>query len=172
MDYLGQDIKGSPKIIELVQYDPDWKKLFEQEAGFLTQVLGKNCVAIHHIGSTAIPGLRSKPVIDILVEVPDFPSLDITAVEQLGFEYRGEVILSGRYFSKKNPKIHLHIFEVGNPLISRYIFFRDWLRTHDDDRKAYEVLKEELALKHKDGVSYARAKTEFVEGILELSRNS
>jgi GrpB-like predicted nucleotidyltransferase (UPF0157 family) len=76
------------------------------------------------------------------------------------------VILSGRYFSKQNPRVHLHVFEKENPIVKRNIDFRDWLRTHGDDREAYSMLKKQLAVLHKDGMSYARAKTEFFDAIL------
>lgn len=169
MDYLRKDIQGKPKIIELVPYDSHWPVLFEQEATVIKQVLGKNCVSIHHFGSTSIPGLPSKPVIDIIAEVHSFSLLDVTTFGQLGFEFKGEVILSGRYFSKKSPRVHLHIFEKDNHLIKRNLDFRDWLRTHDDDRDAYSMLKEQLAALHKNGVSYTRAKTEFIDAILTKS---
>jgi GrpB-like predicted nucleotidyltransferase (UPF0157 family) len=111
VDYLRKDFHGRPKIIELVPYDLAWPILFELEAKLIREALGENCIAIHHFGSTAVPGLMAKPVIDILSEVKDLALLHVAAIEQLGFEFRGEVIISGRYFSKKNLRVHLHVFE-------------------------------------------------------------
>ncbi len=157
-------------MIEIFPYDPTWPELFEEESIFIRQALGENCLAVHHFGSTAVPLLRSKPVVDILAEVETFLRMDVPKLEQLGFEFRGEVIISGRYFSKRSPRVHLHIFERENPLIRRNLDFRDWLRVHEDDREAYAVLKEQLASSHSDGISYARAKTAFVDGIIAKCR--
>lgn len=164
MGHLNPHIQGKPKVIEIVPYNPEWVKLYNKESEALFEALGSHCLAIHHFGSTAVPGLSAKPVIDILLEIDSLATLNIQAIEQLGFEYRGEVIMSGRYFSKHG-RVHLHVFERGNPLIAQNLQFRDWLRTHKEDRNAYEELKKELAAKHTDGVSYARAKTEFVQRI-------
>ncbi|NGX42384.1 MAG: hypothetical protein K940chlam7_00664 [Chlamydiae bacterium] len=154
-------------MIEIIPYDTQWPQIFETEAKPIRKVLGTNCLALHHIGSTSVPGLSSKPKIDILTVVKHFSSIKIADLERLGYEFRGEVIPSGRYFSKQIPNVNLHVFEEGNPSIKRFLVFRDWLRTHDDDREAYENLKKELANKHTDGMSYACAKTEFINKILE-----
>ncbi len=122
---------------------------------------------LHHIGSTSVPGLSAKPKIDILAIVKTFSSLDIPALEQLGFQYRGEVIPTGRYLSKENPQVHLHIFEDGNPMIKRNLIFRDWLRTHEADRDAYAKLKIKLASEHTDGMKYCMDKTEFINSVIE-----
>ena len=68
------------------------------------------------------------------------------------------------------PSIHLHLFEEGNPLIEHDLMFRDWLRTHDDDRYAYSRIKKDLASKHTDGMSYCKAKTEFISKIIEKAK--
>jgi GrpB-like predicted nucleotidyltransferase (UPF0157 family) len=172
MDYLRKDITGRQKQITLVPYDSNWPQLFERESFHIKKALRRNCIAIHHFGSTAVPGLQAKPVIDILAEVKEISLIDINAIEQLDFEYRGEVIISGRYFSKKNPGVHLHIFEVNSPITKLNLDFRDWLRAHPDDREAYALLKEQLSILHHDGVSYSRAKTEFVNNIQEKIRKN
>jgi len=87
---------------EIVEYDPRWPKIFENEEGPIKEALGDNCLAIEHFGSTAVPDLSAKSKIDILAVVKDLSSLPISALERLGFENRGEVIPSGRYFSKAN----------------------------------------------------------------------
>lgn len=153
--------------IEVVSYDPRWQEIYKREVGPIKKVLGENCLAVHHFGSTSVPGLRAKPKIDILGVVNDFSLVDIPSLEKLGFEYRGEVILSGRYLVKDYPKIHLHLFEEGNPLIERNLIFRDWLRNNKTDRDAYGLLKQELATQHTDGMEYCYAKTEFITAIIK-----
>lgn len=172
MDFLKKDHQSKPKVILLKSYDPAWADLFKQEKKKIEKALSNNCVAIHHFGSTAVPGLRAKPVIDILAVVNDLDTIDVPAIEELGFEDRGEVVVSGRYFTKQSPHIHLHVFEQGNPLIQQNLDFRDWLRSHDEDRDAYALLKEQLAKEHKDGASYSRAKTDFCQKIFQKIRTS
>lgn len=157
------------EAIEIVPYDHNWPQMFESEAKTIKSALGDNLLSIHHFGSTSIPGLSAKPKIDILVVVEKLSSIDSDALANLGFENRGEVISTGRYFSKNLPKVHLHIFEKNNPLIDRNLKFRDWLRTHKDDCDAYVALKTKLAAIHKDGMSYCKAKTEFINQIIEKS---
>lgn len=153
--------------IEVVSYDPQWPQLFAQEAEPIKQALGSNCLALHHFGSTSVPGLEAKPKIDILAVVKELSKINTLALENLGFENRGEVIASGRYFAKKDPNIHLHVFEEGNPLIERNLLFRDWLRTHQDDREAYAKLKKDLSVQYTDGMAYCLAKTEFINKIID-----
>ncbi|MEI6243179.1 MAG: GrpB family protein [Chlamydiota bacterium] len=153
--------------IEIVPYDPAWPLQYEIEKGPIERALGINCLAIHHFGSTSIPGLFAKPKIDILAVVKDLSTIDNNSLEKLGFTARGEVIPTGRYFSKDHPKVHLHIFKQGNPLIKRNLLFRDWLKNHPQDREAYAIVKKKLSLIHNDGMEYCHAKTQFVETILE-----
>jgi GrpB-like predicted nucleotidyltransferase (UPF0157 family) len=118
--------------IEVVPYDPLWRKAFEAEAKNVGSVLGENVVAIHHIGSTAIPNIYAKPVIDLLVEVKDITEVDgrSLAIEALDYEVMGEFGISGRrYFRKDNEegiRTHqIHAFETGSAEIERHIAFRD-----------------------------------------------
>ncbi len=108
--------------------------------------------AVHHIGSTAVPGLRAKPVVDMLAEVADLACLDgqNDRLEALGYEVMGEFGMSGRrYFRKNNPeggRTHqLHVFEAGSPQVRRHLDFRDFLRAHPEHALAYAHLKSELA---------------------------
>lgn len=155
------------EIIEIVSYDPEWPQIYEREAAVIKKILGDNCLVMHHFGSTSVSGLSAKPKIDILAVVTTFVSVDIPAVERLGFEYRGEVIVTGRYFAKKQPRVHLHLFEQGNPVIERNLIFRDWLRMHPADREAYAALKQQLAMQHTDGMEYCNAKTTFINTIID-----
>ncbi len=130
--------------IEIISYHSEWPRIFEREAGPLELAFGENFLALHHFGSTSVSFLCAKPKIDILAVVKRLSNIDIPALEKLGFADRGEVIVSGRYFSKEHPKVHLHVFEDGNPNIERNLIFRDWLRTHEKDRNAYAELKKDF----------------------------
>src|SRR5579862_3217593 len=137
-------------MVKVLPYDPEWPHLFTKEAELIKDALGQNCIAIHHIGSTAVPGLSAKPVIDIIPVVKDILQVDkaILAMEKLGYEAKGEFgVPFRRYFQKAHHlrTHHVHIFEEGNPEIERHIKFRDWMRTHDNDREAYAKLKLQLA---------------------------
>src|SRR3972149_2458975 len=154
-------------MIKIVPYDPKWPDFYRAESKVIKNILGENCSEIHHIGSTSIPGLMAKTKIDILAVVKTFSNVDFIALEKVGFEYRGEVLKSGRYLSKKNPHVHLHIYEINNPLIEKHLKFRDWLRIHEEDRNEYTKLKIELSKIYSDGMEFAIAKTDFVNKILE-----
>lgn len=131
--------------IEVVPYDSNWSKIFENEAAALKQHMGNNAVEIHHVGSTSVPGLNAKPIIDILGVVKNAKN-SIKTLESLGYEYKGEYNIPFHFsFSKKTPtKIHLHVFEEGNPEIELNLLFRDYLRTHPETRKEYTELKSYL----------------------------
>ena len=158
-------------IVKVVPYNPEWPHLFDTEAKLIKEVLGDNCVAIHHIGSTAVPGLSAKPIIDIIPVVKDILQVDqvIPAMENLGYESKGEFGMPfRRYFQKgsKNRTHNVHVYEQGTPDIDRYLKFRDWMRTHPNDREAYGALKTELALKFpNDILRYCIGKDAYVAEI-------
>lgn len=133
------------KIIEVVPYDPNWPKLFEIEAAAIRQVLGENAIAIHHIGSTSVPGLLAKPKIDIIAEVKN-GSQSITPLEKTGFSYKGEWNIPFKYgFTKRgNTNVNLHVFEEGHPEIELNLVFRDHLRANPQALKEYAELKKNL----------------------------
>ncbi len=157
--------------IEVVDYDPHWPEMFESEAKFIKQALGNNCIAIHHIGSTSVPGLKAKPIIDIVPVVRDIQEVDkaTKAMESLGYEAKGEYGIAFRRFFQKNKNIrthNVHVYQEGDPEISRYLKFRDWMRSHADDAESYAKLKEELAAKFpQDILQYCNGKDAFVANI-------
>lgn len=161
------------KSVQIVCYDPAWPALFEKEAEYIREALGSICLAIYHFGSTAVPGLSAKPKIDIMAVVVSFSLLDSASLVELGYEVRRDAIPTGKYFSKTAPRTHLHVFEEGNPLIQKNLLFRDWLRTHPEDQKAYAALKEHLAPQYDEnnGMAYCYAKTEFIESIIQKARS-
>ena len=137
--------------IELVPYTSEWESRFKEEAEILSQALGKILVTLHHIGSTAIPGIVAKPIIDILPVVKDIQEVDrLTDVLQaLGYEGKGEFGMPGRRFFVKTVtgKRHanVHIFEKGHPDILRHLLFRDYLKSHAEDAFSYSELKKSLS---------------------------
>lgn len=158
-------------IVEVVAYDAEWPHMFETEAKLIKNALGDNCIAVYHIGSTAVPGLSAKPIIDIVPVVINILHVSqvVSAMEQLGYEAKGEYgIPFRRYFQKGGDRrtYNVHVFEEGNPDIDRHLKFRDWMRTHINDRDAYGVLKTELALKYpNDIMSYCLGKDSFIADI-------
>ena len=158
--------------VPLALYDPKWPEIFEEEARRVRRALGQSCMEIHHIGSTAVPGLLAKPFVDILAVVPDLSCIEARALEEEGFITRGEVIPNGRYFKKMG--VHLHIFGEDDPNIRKNLAFRDWLRSHEEDREAYAELKKGLARRHGEHnlMAYSRAKTEFIKGIIQQGRDN
>ncbi len=158
--------------IEVVPYNPDWPRLYSAEAERIAAALGGEMTAIHHIGSTAIPGIKAKPVLDFLVAVPRIERVDELndSMVVLGYEPRGEYGIPGRRFFIKHTAgmrtHHVHIFQNGNPEITRHLNFRDYLRAHPDEAQAYSRLKEELARQYpEDSHGYTEGKNEFVQEI-------
>ncbi len=157
--------------IEVVDYDPKWPELFKSEAEQVKQALGCNCVQIHHIGSTSIPGLSAKPIIDMLPVVRNIQEVDnaIEAMESLGYEAKGEYGMAFRRYFQKGKSVrthHVHVYQEGDPEISRYLKFCDWMRSHKADAESYARLKLELAKKFPhDILQYCNGKDAFVASI-------
>jgi len=154
------------QTVDLSPYNPLWPSLFEKEAARLKAALGENCMTIHHIGSTAVPGLSAKPIIDMLPVVRDILKINTAAIEALGHKGRGELGMPfRRYFS--NGIYHVHIWEKEADEIQKHLLFRDYLRTHPDARRAYQSLKEKLAAKFGDQrPAYTLKKDPFIKEIL------
>lgn len=158
--------------IEIVDYNPEWRKLFKIEARKIKNVLGKNCVEIHHIGSTSVKGLKATPVIDIMTVVKDIKLVDEhnTEFEELGYKCSGENGILGRRFYTKggdNSTHHMHIFEQSNKAdIERHLAVRNYLKNHADAVKEYAELKTELADKFTyDNDGYCEGKDAFLKNL-------
>jgi GrpB-like predicted nucleotidyltransferase (UPF0157 family) len=158
--------------VKVVAHDPTWSDAIDQEAALISEALGDNVLAIHHIGSTAIPGIYAKPVIDILVEVGDLAVLDDgnAEMEALNYEVMGEFGIPGRrYFRKDNFKgirtHQIHAFQVGSPQIARHIAFRDYLIAHPDAARAYSELKARVAKETRTADEYMDGKDAFIREI-------
>lgn len=141
--------------VEVVPHNPLWRNAFETEAKQVAAALGENVVAIHHIGSTSIPGIYAKPIIDLLAEVRDISEVDdqSAAMKSLGYEVMGEFGIWGRrYFRKDDQKgirtHHLHAFAAGSAEVVRHMAFRDYLAAHPEEAQKYSELKRKLAEEH------------------------
>ena len=135
----------------VVPHDPDWKEAFFTEASEIEVAFGPSPIKRHHIGSTAIPGILAKPIIDLLGEVHDLALADANAraLEERGYEIIGAYGIEGRRYLRRTDGSgrrthHLHIFEVGSPHIERHLAFRDYLTTHADIAADYSSLKAKL----------------------------
>ncbi len=162
--------KTTARKIEVVPYNPDWPKMYEIEAKRINRALGENCITIHHVGSTSVLDLAAKPIIDMIPVVRDITEVDPrnSNMQNLGYEVKGEFGFFLRRFFVKSNSFNIHVFEKGNPEIERHINFRDWMRTHPNDRQAYENLKKNLANEFPNDISsYCFGKDNFVAKIDE-----
>jgi GrpB-like predicted nucleotidyltransferase (UPF0157 family) len=158
--------------IEVLPYDPAWENRFHEESARLSKVLGEEILAIHHIGSTAIPGIYAKPIIDILLEVQDIHKLDQfnDAMQAEGYQPEGEFGIPGRryYFKGTDEQrtCHVHAFQYGDANIERHLVFRDYLQFHSKDAQAYSVLKQYLAQEFSTDIdSYISGKHDLIQEI-------
>ena len=161
-----------PRTVKVIAHDFTWPEQFRVEAADLARVLEPEVIAIHHIGSTAIPGIKAKPIIDMLVEVHDIVLIAgyDSAMTGLGYESKGEVGIPGRrYFSRDTEGVRthqVHIFERGDPQIERHVLFVDFLIAHPVEAQAYGELKAELATRYPtDPYAYNEAKTAFIQAV-------
>lgn len=161
--------------VEVSPYIEQWDRMFEDEAKKLHRIFGSEILAIHHIGSTSVHGLKAKPIIDIMPVVREINKVDEynEAMVAAGYTPKGENGLAGRRFFQKGSDQrphHVHVYEAGNSEIERHLAFRDYLRTHPKDRRIYGDLKEKLALHYPYDIdSYIKGKEPLV---LELERKA
>ena len=153
--------------IEIVKYDPSWSDLYAEERERVEEVLGDLAESIDHIGSTSVPGLSAKPIIDILVTVARLGPVDpyVERLESLGYTYFPVLGTAARYsFGRGIPHTHhIHVVEHGGEGHVRPLAFRDYLRTHPEAAHQYETLKRQLADRFRDDrQAYNQAKTDFI----------
>ena len=171
------------RLIEVVDYDPQWIAVFEREAALLQRICGKRLADIQHIGSTAVTGLAAKPIIDILIVLDHTDDIDSfnPSMEGLGYRVRGECLdapvpgTPGRfYFSKDTDGVrshHVHVCAKGHGEILDKLAFRDYLRANESVALAYADLKQRLAVDHRfDNIGYMRGKDDFVKSALVDAR--
>ncbi len=166
-----------PELV--VPYDPEWPQRFEEEAKRLLEALGQVVIEIQHIGSTAVPGLAAKPTIDIAVgvsQLDDVGTGEISAMEELGYLYRGAAGVRGRHYFRKGatyPRdFHVSTIEWHGRLWEDYLLLRDYLREHPKEAAAYVEAKREAerAIESPDPIGYWEHKRAFVEELLARAR--
>jgi len=163
------------KKIEVVAYNPEWPQVFKTESESIKDALGTNCRSMHHIGSTSVPGLSAKPIIDMIVVVND-PEKAIHPLESLGFKYKGEYNIPSRFYFSRSEGVatNLHVYREDHPEIELNLAFRDYLRRHPDARDEYARLKEDLLQKessfeknNSQFTGYNLGKDAFIRKILQ-----
>jgi GrpB-like predicted nucleotidyltransferase (UPF0157 family) len=158
------------RAIVIADYDPAWPRRFETERARIAEALGERALRIEHVGSTSVPGLAAKPIVDVLVEVAALD--DAAGLEQAGYVLR--VREDGhRMFRTPGLDVHVHVWPSGSPSIASDLAFRDRLRADPEDRAAYEALKRELATRDwPDMNHYAEAKGPLIREILARYQGS
>ena len=161
--------------IYLAPYDPAWPSLFARLKRQIREAVGDRMLLLEHVGSTSVPGLSAKPIIDMVMAVADSSdeAAYVKPLEAKGYTLRIREPDWYEHRLLKTPEIagNLHVFSAGCPEIERMVLFRDWLRSHADDRSLYAATKRELAARTwKYTQNYADAKSEVVEAILARAR--
>jgi GrpB-like predicted nucleotidyltransferase (UPF0157 family) len=154
--------------VRIAEYDPSWPERFEIERGRVESALGATAIRIEHVGSTSVPGLAAKPVIDIMVTVddPDDDAAFVPALIRAGYPPR-VIEPEHRMFRSPQSDVHVHVWRAASDHERRHLVFRDWLRSNDDDRAKYEAVKRELASRSwDDSNDYATAKSDIVREIM------
>ncbi len=165
-----------PEPVIIVEYDPTWPILYEVERTHILNAIGGFIEDIQHVGSTSVPGLGAKPIIDIMIGIHKLSLVDkcVQPLQSFGYDYMGEFGIPDRHYFRKPPEAltthrthHIHMVETNHDGWKRNVLFRDYLRTHPEDANQYEVLKRALAKQFGSGrEGYTDAKTEFIEAVL------
>jgi GrpB-like predicted nucleotidyltransferase (UPF0157 family) len=161
-----------PSRYTFTDYSPDWPAAFEQEADRLRELLAGELVAVHHIGSTSVPGLAAKPVIDLLPRVRDLAAVDTRTplFRMAGYRDWGEYGLPGRrYFTRDHDGVrthNVHVYRAGDPAVERHLAFCAYLREHDSARREYEALKRAVYARHPDDIEgYMAGKDAWIKAL-------
>ncbi len=160
----------SKDLIEIIDYDPSWMDSYLQERPALVKALGHSALEIHHVGSTSVPGLAAKPIVDIMVASPDLSNIDIfsVALMPLGYVFVPQEDPERLFFRKGMPRTHhLHIVKIHSWAYWRHLWFRDYLIDHASTAEEYECLKRVLASRFKaDREAYTKGKEAWVEMVM------
>ena len=163
--------------VRLVPHDPEWARIYEGERARIEAAIGVHVLDIQHVGSTSIPGIAAKPIVDIAIGVESYEGarVCIAPLEALGYTYHGEHGIPGRhYFTRGDPTLyHVHMHEVTSRAWGNLVLFRDYILAHPKEAQAYLELKQRMAERHRrDRRAYTDGKAAFIERILELARSS
>jgi GrpB-like predicted nucleotidyltransferase (UPF0157 family) len=163
----------------LVEYDPRWPVLYREEEARILDAIGHRLIAIEHVGSTSVPGLAAKPIIDIMAAIDSLDTAQefIVPLHGLGYEYVPEYedVLPERRYFRKGPEgartHHLHMVELESHFWTRHILFRDFLRAHPEEASLYAQLKRGLAAQYgADRLGYQDAKGPYITSVEEKAR--
>lgn len=165
---------NNSEVIEIVEYEPRWATTYQQEKEIINVALKQEIIDIQHIGSTSVPGLSAKPIIDILIAVNKLASAENYSfqLQKIGYQYIYYTENVDRlFFRKGTPRSHhVHIVEYDRWTYWRHILFRDYLVAHPETAQQYEQLKREMAIKFKaDRDAYTDSKTAFIQSIVALA---
>lgn len=161
--------------IEVVEYDPRWPAKFENLAARVSNIVD-GVIAVEHVGSTSVPGLAAKPIIDLIVVIASRAALPmmIAALERIGYRYEGDLGIAGREafrWPRGEDRHHLYVCDRESPELQRQLAFREYLRSEPEERDRYVQLKRQLAGRHRtDRAAYTSGKSEFIERALKSSR--
>ncbi len=166
---------GLPKgNVKLEPHSEQWLQLFAEEAARIRETIGEVIASIEHIGSTSVRGIAAKPIIDIAVGVEKLADGErcVRPLENIGYEYRGEHGIMGRfYFVRGEPRTHhLHLVEISSDFWRSHLMFRDYLRENQTIAGEYENLKKELAKRHDENrEAYTNGKAAFIANVLKIA---
>ena len=161
----------------IVDYDPEWPKLFRKERAAIAAAMGIGTRRVQHIGSTSVPGLGAKPIVDIMVGVAKVPPVaeakrQFTSLRKLGYEFRGETVPGTLYVRKASPpRSNLHMTESRGRFWTDHLLFRNYLRAHSDVAARYEELKRDLMSRMAHDIpGYNDGKEAFIRSVLDTAR--
>ena len=162
----------TPRVV-IVGYDPAWPAMYEEEKALILGAIGPWVKGIEHVGSTSVPGLAAKPIIDIMVGVwnLDDAAYCIGRLVTVGYDFKPDDDIPERRYFNKGPQArhrHLHMTELGGEFWLRHLLFRDYLRSNPETARRYEALKRDLAARcQNDSMAYTDAKTDFIQSVEE-----
>ena len=164
----------APGLVKLASYTPEWESIYQGEEIMLRTALGNRALDIQHIGSTSVPEISAKPIIDIAIAVASDEDIDgcIAPLASVGYEYLGEFGLPGRhFFVKGNPRTHhIHVVRTDSHHWRQWIYFRNYLRRYPDVAREYDNLKRSLAQQYAENrEAYLAGKAPFITRVLELA---
>ncbi|WP_039042320.1 GrpB family protein [Sporosarcina sp. ZBG7A] len=162
--------------VRLSEYQGNWIRMYEDEAEILKFIFGDEIIKFEHFGSTAVPNMKAKPVVDMMCLVKDIEKIDLfnEQMERLGYDVAGEWGIPGRRLFRKGGEgrtHHIHVYQYNHPQIRRHLVFRDYLRTHPDEVKRYTCFKEKLADQYDDTALYSKAKKPFIKEMEQRALN-
>jgi len=176
-------MRSVAKRLVIVSYDPQWPALYERERDAIVGAIGDRLAAIEHVGSTAIPGLGAKPIVDVMGALPHLADAAacIASLAAIGYHFVPEAMRDlpdDRYFERWTERYeqgielaHLHLTAHGSAFWRDHLLLRDFLLTHPQTAREYEELKRQLAPRHVSGATYAPAKAEFIRVVLAQARH-